>query len=41
MLHGKKIVVIMPAYNAEMTLRKTYNEIPHDIVDEVILTDDA
>ena len=31
----------MPAYNAEMTLRKTYNEIPHDIVDEVILTDDA
>jgi glycosyltransferase involved in cell wall biosynthesis len=41
MLHGKKIVVIMPAYNAEMTLRKTYDEIPHDIVDEVILTDDA
>ncbi len=41
MLHEKKIVVIMPAYNAEMTLRKTYNEIPHDIVDEVILTDDA
>jgi len=31
----------MPAYNAEMTLRKTYSEIPHDIVDEVILTDDA
>lgn len=31
----------MPAYNAEMTLRKTYGEIPHDIVDEVILTDDA
>jgi len=41
MLHGKKIVVIMPAYNAEMTLRKTYDEIPHDIVDEIILTDDA
>ena len=41
MLHGKKIIVIMPAYNAEMTLRKTYEEIPHDIVDEVILTDDA
>ncbi|MHC5060959.1 MAG: glycosyltransferase family 2 protein [Planctomycetota bacterium] len=41
MLHGKKIVVIMPAYNAEVTLRKTYDEIPHDIVDEVILTDDA
>lgn len=31
----------MPAYNAEMTLRKTYDEIPHDIVDEIILTDDA
>jgi glycosyltransferase involved in cell wall biosynthesis len=41
MLHEKKIVVIMPAYNAEMTLRKTYDEIPHDIVDEIILTDDA
>ncbi len=41
MLHGKKIAVIMPAYNAEMTLRKTYDEIPHDIVDEIILTDDA
>ncbi|MHC4215854.1 MAG: glycosyltransferase family 2 protein, partial [Planctomycetota bacterium] len=41
MLLGKKIVVIMPAYNAEMTLRKTYEEIPHDIVDEIILTDDA
>ena len=31
----------MPAYNAEKTLRKTYNEVPHDIVDEIILTDDA
>jgi glycosyltransferase involved in cell wall biosynthesis len=41
MLHGKKIVVVMPAYNAEVTLRKTYDEIPHDIVDKVILTDDA
>ena len=30
----------MPAYNAGQTLRKTYNEIPFDIVDEVILTDD-
>lgn len=30
----------MPAYNAELTLEKTYNEIPHDIVDEVILVDD-
>lgn len=31
----------MPAYNAENTLRKTYEEIPHDVVDKVILTDDA
>ena len=31
----------MPAYNAEKTLRQTYEEIPHDIVDEIILTDDA
>jgi len=41
MLHEKKIVVIMPAYNAELTLEKTYDEIPHDIVDQIILTDDA
>ena len=41
MIHGKKIVVVMPAYNAEKTLEKTYAEIPRDIVDEVILTDDA
>ena len=41
MINGKKVVVIMPAYNAEKTLIKTYNEIPKDIVDEIILTDDA
>lgn len=41
MINGKKIVVIMPAYNAEKTLLQTYNEIPKDIVDEIILTDDA
>jgi glycosyltransferase involved in cell wall biosynthesis len=41
MIDGKKIIVVMPAYNAEMTLRKTYDEIPFDIVDEVILTDDC
>lgn len=41
MINGKKIVVVMPAYNAEATLEKTYNEIPFDIVDEVILTDDC
>lgn len=40
MINGKKIVVVMPAYNAEKTLEMTYNEIPMDIVDEVILTDD-
>lgn len=40
MINNKKIVVVMPAYNAEKTLEQTYNEIPFDIVDEVILTDD-
>jgi glycosyltransferase involved in cell wall biosynthesis len=40
MINGRKIVVVMPAYNAELTLRKTYDEIPFDIVDEVIVTDD-
>lgn len=40
MLNGKKVVVIMPAYNAEKTLEQTYNDIYHDIVDEIILTDD-
>ena len=41
MLNGKKIIVVMPAYNAEKTLEKTYNEIPFEIVDDVILVDDA
>jgi glycosyltransferase involved in cell wall biosynthesis len=40
MLKGKRIVVVMPAYNAEKTLKKTYEEIPHDIVDEIVLVDD-
>ncbi len=40
-IHGKKIVVVMPAYNAEKTLVWTYREIPHEYVDEVILVDDA
>ena len=40
MIKGQKVVVVMPAYNAEETLEKTYNEIPFDIVDEVILVDD-
>ncbi|MBI2975023.1 MAG: glycosyltransferase family 2 protein, partial [Deltaproteobacteria bacterium] len=41
MLNGKKIVVVMPAFNAEKTLAATYAEIPHEIVDDVILVDDA
>ena len=41
MLNGKKIVVVLPAYNAAKTLEMTYNEIPFDIVDEVVLVDDA
>ncbi len=41
MLNHKKVVVVMPAYNAALTLNKTYKEIPFDIVDEVILVDDA
>ena len=40
MINGKKIVVIMPAYNAEKTLEITYNEIYKDFVDKVILVDD-
>ncbi len=41
MLHSKKIVVVMPAYHAEKTLEQTYREIPFDVVDEVVLVDDA
>jgi len=41
MWNGKKVVVVLPAYNAEKTLRQTYAEIPMEIVDEVILVDDA
>jgi glycosyltransferase involved in cell wall biosynthesis len=40
MIDGKKIVVVMPAYNAAVTLEKTFKEIPFNIVDEVILVDD-
>lgn len=40
MINGKKVAVIMPAYNAGKTLETTYKEIPLDIVDDVILTDD-
>jgi glycosyltransferase involved in cell wall biosynthesis len=41
MLERKKIVVVLPAYNARCTLRKTIDEIPAGIVDDIILTDDA
>lgn len=41
MLKNKKIVVVMPAFNASKTLESTYQEIPHSLVDEVILVDDA
>jgi glycosyltransferase involved in cell wall biosynthesis len=41
MIHGKRIVVVMPAYNAEKTLETVYCEIPFEFVDEVILVDDA
>jgi glycosyltransferase involved in cell wall biosynthesis len=41
MYKHKKVVVVLPAYNAALTLEKTYSEIPFDIVDEVILCDDA
>lgn len=40
MLKNRKIVVVLPAYNAAKTLEKTYNEIPFNIVDEVVLVDD-
>jgi len=36
-----KIIIVMPAYNAEKTLEKTYHDIPHEVVDEIILVDDA
>jgi glycosyltransferase involved in cell wall biosynthesis len=41
MINGEKIVVVLPAYNAAKTLRQTYNEIDRQLVDEVILVDDA
>jgi glycosyltransferase involved in cell wall biosynthesis len=41
MILGQKLVVVLPAYNAEKTLAATYAEIPHDIVDEIVLVDDA
>ena len=40
MIANKKIIVVLPAYNAAKTLQKTFKEIPFDVVDDVILTDD-
>ena len=40
MIQGHRVCVVMPAYNAAMTLERTYEELPHDIVDRVILVDD-
>lgn len=40
MMNGKKVAVVMPAYNAEKTLPQTYAALPHDIVDVVLLVDD-
>jgi glycosyltransferase involved in cell wall biosynthesis len=41
MILGKKLVIVLPAYNAALTLGRTYSEIPFEIVDEVVLVDDA
>lgn len=40
MLNNKKVVVVLPAYNAAKTLKQTYEDIPFDVVDEVVLVDD-
>lgn len=41
MLHNKKIAVVMPAYRAEKTLEECFGAIPHDVVDDIVLVDDA
>lgn len=41
MMNNKKITVVLPAYNAAQTLQRTFDEIPHDLIDDIILTDDA
>ncbi len=41
MLNGKKVIVVMPAFNAARTLERTYRDLPFDLVDEVLLVDDA
>jgi glycosyltransferase involved in cell wall biosynthesis len=41
MFHDQRVIVVMPAYNAALTLEKTVREIPMDLVDEIVITDDA
>ena len=41
MYNGKKIAIVLPAYNAALTLPQTFEEIPADVVDEIVLVDDA
>jgi len=41
MLNNRKIIVVLPAYNASKTLEMTFNEIPFEVVDDVVLVDDA
>jgi len=41
MLNGKRLIVVMPAYRADRTLEATWRDLPHDVVDEVIVVDDA
>jgi len=41
LIENKRLVVVLPAYNAEKTLVKTYQDLPHSVIDEVILVDDA
>jgi glycosyltransferase involved in cell wall biosynthesis len=40
-IYNKKVVVVMPAYNSELTIEKTYHEIDRNVVDEIVLVDDA
>src|SRR5690606_6578536 len=40
MYQGRKVIVVLPAYRAALTLKKTYEEIPFDVVDDVVLVDD-
>lgn len=41
MMNGKRVAVVLPAYNAELTLIRTFRDIPMDVVDDIILTDDC